>query len=82
MSSKIGKDTGTTKDGETDDIYKFLKESGNYYVSLLARVVQPWNQIPQPNPLDNPPSSTKHGLATSPVKRIYQSPVLMILKCF
>ena len=28
---------GHSEDGETDDIYKFLEESGNYYVSLLAR---------------------------------------------
>jgi hypothetical protein len=38
-SSKNGNDTvATKKDGETDDIYKFLEESGNYYVSLLAHV--------------------------------------------
>jgi hypothetical protein len=28
---------GESEDGERDDIYKFLEESGNYYVSLLAR---------------------------------------------
>jgi hypothetical protein len=32
-SSKNGKDIGANGEGETDDIYKFLKESGNYYVS-------------------------------------------------
>jgi hypothetical protein len=28
---------GVTTEGETDDIFKFLEESGNYYVSLLLR---------------------------------------------
>jgi hypothetical protein len=33
--SKDGSD-GATNEGETDDIYKFIERSGNYYVSLLA----------------------------------------------
>ena len=36
LCKKKAKD-GKTKDGQTDDIYKFLEESGNYYISLLAR---------------------------------------------
>jgi hypothetical protein len=35
LCKKKAKD-GKTKDGQTDDIYKFLEESGNYYISLLA----------------------------------------------
>jgi hypothetical protein len=40
-SSKNGDDTGTTEDGETDDIYKFLKESGNYYMFPFLPVAPP-----------------------------------------
>jgi hypothetical protein len=35
LASKGGKTTGIVT-GEIDDIYKFLEQSGNYYVSLLA----------------------------------------------
>jgi hypothetical protein len=35
LTSK-GKD-GKTTNGQTDDIYKFLEESGHYYISLLSR---------------------------------------------
>jgi hypothetical protein len=36
LASKGGKTTGIVT-GEIDDIYKYLEQSGNYYVSLLAR---------------------------------------------
>jgi hypothetical protein len=36
LASKEGKTTGIAT-GKIHDIYKFLKQSGNYYVSLLAR---------------------------------------------
>jgi hypothetical protein len=36
-SSQNSADKGVTTEGETDNIYKFLEELGNYYITLLAR---------------------------------------------
>jgi hypothetical protein len=43
---KEGKSDVGTESGEIDDVYEFLKESGNYYVSLLARSPTLSSQVP------------------------------------
>jgi hypothetical protein len=65
--SKKGNDTGTTKDGETDDIYKFLEESGNYYVSLLSRgpAAKGTDSIEEPNGKSSLFNETRMGDITS-----------------
>jgi hypothetical protein len=45
------------ENGEIDDIYQFLEETGNYYVSLLARVDQPAS-VTSPDPLETMSKST------------------------
>ena len=65
-SSNNGKGTGPNGNGETDDIFKFLEESGNYYVSLLARgpTVEP-NTITAPIDQTTLFNETRIGLVTN-----------------